>query len=174
MTSSTTRTRRRRYFLPIALAAVGVLGIGAAVTTAAWTDQVWFAAEAKAADFNLQGSLLEAGPFDEYESQGTALAIPISTSNFGDLVPSDTARTLDVYVKNAGTVDATLSLTSSGTGALFTTAGSTVTVSAIASDTDLAPGEVTKVTITLTPGQMPAALENTSGTVLVTVTGSTD
>ena len=46
---------KRRKVTKFALAAVAVLGVSAAATSAAWSDNVFFGAEAAAADFELQG-----------------------------------------------------------------------------------------------------------------------
>jgi len=46
---------KRRKVTKFALAGVAVLGVGAAATSAAWSDNVFFGAEAAAADFELQG-----------------------------------------------------------------------------------------------------------------------
>ena len=46
---------RRRKVTKFALAGVAVLGVGAALTSAAWSDNVWFGGSASAADFELEG-----------------------------------------------------------------------------------------------------------------------
>ncbi len=46
---------RKRPTLRLVLAGIAVLGIGAAITTAAWTDDVFFSATATASSFDLQG-----------------------------------------------------------------------------------------------------------------------
>jgi hypothetical protein len=50
-------TGRRRKITKFALAGVAVLGVGAALTSAAWSDNVWFGGNTAAADFELSGSL---------------------------------------------------------------------------------------------------------------------
>ena len=46
---------RRRKVTKFALAGVAVLGVGAALTSAAWSDNVFFGGTTAAADFELQG-----------------------------------------------------------------------------------------------------------------------
>ena len=59
-TPEMTRSRRQDKRRPLAafgLAVLAVGGVGAALTSAAWTDNALFAAPATAATFDLQGSL---------------------------------------------------------------------------------------------------------------------
>ena len=48
---------RRARRVKIGLAGLAVLGIGAALTSAAWTDVVFFDADVTTGNFNLQGAL---------------------------------------------------------------------------------------------------------------------
>lgn len=165
------RRRKRGVFVRFGLATVAVVGIGAAITTAAWTDDVWFNADAQAASFNLQGSTSATGPWSEYDTQAGALVVPIPASNFGSLIPGET-RTLVVHVKNASTVQATnLTATATGNGTLFG-AGTTAAATVAVADATLAVDQVTAVTVTLKTGELPASFQGTTGTVLVKVNGS--
>ncbi|BDV32065.1 hypothetical protein [Microbacterium terricola] len=166
----TDRKDRRNTIIRISIAGLAVFGIGAAITTAAWTDQVWFAAEADVASLDLKGSTTATGPWDDYATEGDALTIPVSASDFGALQPNRTYE-MEVYVKNADTADATLTVDADLTGAIAD-AGSTITVDAVAAETALATDDVTAVTITLTTGDIPATLQGATGTALVTVTGT--
>lgn len=166
------KNRKAGFWTRIGVAGVAALGIGAAITTAAWTDQVFFSAEGQAAGFNLQGSTTASGPWGEYETVGDALVIPLDSSNFENLIPNEATRTLDVYVLNDSTVDADITVSTSGQGALFA-AGSTVTTSAVASVTTIPAGEVATITVSVTPGDLPDSFQNALGTILVTVDGST-
>ncbi|MFV0286683.1 MAG: hypothetical protein ACK5IM_09925 [Demequina sp.] len=140
------RRRSRRDKVKLVLAGVAVAGIGAAVTTAAWTDDVWFSAEAQAAEFDLQGRVvgtndwLDIGVDDTVEdsSDDTVIVIPDDAWLSGGvpvdlttLVPGDTA-TASLEVCNAGSTDISLAAADSTlTGAMFTGADpATVTLSA--------------------------------------------
>src|SRR5690606_40575280 len=59
------RKGKRRPIIAFALAALAVGGIGAAATSAAWTDNVFFSAQAESATFNLQGSIDGGGTWQE-------------------------------------------------------------------------------------------------------------
>ncbi|WP_084077779.1 hypothetical protein [Demequina sp. NBRC 110057] len=178
------RTRRDRAKL--ILAGVAVAGIGAAVTTAAWTDDVWFSAEASAADFDLQGRV--AGTNDwldlgvdasvEDDADDTVIAIPATSWLSGgapvdltSLVPGDTA-TVTLELCNAGSTDITLAAAvPQMTGTMFEgSAPATVTASTYTYETaaPLSPadpyvagadcaGEEATFTATLTiPEEWPA------------------
>jgi len=103
------RDRRRRrgvVFLKFGLAGAALLGIAAAATSAAWTDNAWFSASASAATVQLQGSL-DSTPlsWQVANTKGAALEIPAAT--FTNLVPGQTA-TYTVHVKNNGSVAITI------------------------------------------------------------------
>ena len=170
--SSTERNERRSTRTRVALAALGFLGIGAALTTAAWTDQVWFRTDTTAATFNLQGSTSPEDGWDEYATDSEALVIPVDASGFGDVVPHARPLTEQVFVKNASSVPATISLETTTTGDLFA-ADSTVTVTAEADTLTLDPGEYATIDLTLTAGAIPDAYQGATGSILLHVSGTT-
>lgn len=165
------RTDRPRNRSRIALAALATLGIGAAVTTAAWTDQVWFQAPAEAATFNLQARASLSDEWGEYATEGESLIIPIDSSGFGNIVPGAGPLTTEVYVKNASSVDTSIALATVMSGTLFD-AGSTVTVSATPDKTDLAAGEYATIQLTLEAGEIPAHYQGAEGTISLQVSAS--
>lgn len=64
-----TRSRKRKALL----AGGTVLGLGAAVTLAAWTDDVWVSGSFSASTFNVQGAVDSAGiAWQDYDSEGGA------------------------------------------------------------------------------------------------------
>ncbi|UOE43815.1 hypothetical protein [Agromyces larvae] len=91
------QTSRRTRVLKIALAGIAVAGIGAALTTAAWTDDVLFSADATASSFDLQGAANPSGgPCDDsltYGDEGLStpdVAIDITTEGeLGALAPGE-------------------------------------------------------------------------------------
>ncbi|MBT0993141.1 hypothetical protein KIN34_02390 [Cellulomonas sp. DKR-3] len=109
------RRRKRVAALKITLAGGAILAVGAAATSAAWTDQAWFAAPAAGASFELQGRGF-GGEFVDAD-EGDAIAIP--ARELADLVPGD-SRSFEIDVKNAGsvpmTVEAEARWAASGTG----------------------------------------------------------
>ena len=100
--TTTDRDRKRRgvVFLKFGLAGAALLGIAAAATSAAWSDDAWFSASATGATIELQGALDSAPTsWDAADTKTASLAIPEST--FEDLVPGE-VRTYDVHLHNAG------------------------------------------------------------------------
>ena len=53
---------RKRSTLRLVLAGVAIAGVGAAITTAVWTDDVFFSATATASSFDLQGERARRAP----------------------------------------------------------------------------------------------------------------
>lgn len=168
------RKTKRRAVLAFVLAALSVGGIGAAATSAAWTDNVFFSAKSEAASFNLQGSL-DGSTWSESDSQGSIqLAVPATT--LANLVPGET-RTVDLYVKNLGSVGAALASSVSWAASpapTFTTApgvsvdglAATLTPTGGAGDTDQFQLKVT------TDANWAVSNQGKSGTIIVTVTGT--
>ena len=168
-------TKRRRKIAKFALAGVAVLGVGAALTSAAWTDDVFFAADATSGTFDLQGSLDGTTWFDVATVDDTATTpIPIPASAFENLAPND-VRVVTLHLKNAGSVPMTLgTAVVTETGALFDNAGANVavTVGAYGAAT-LAVGDTTTFTVTLTaPNWTNTDFTNLTGDILVAVTGT--
>ena len=154
------RRRRRAAIVKFSLAGAAVLGIGAAATSAVWTDDAWFSASATAVDpdtaIDLRGAFNPAEPgtapaldaFTEADTLGAAVAIPASV--FADLTAGDSVTTT-VWIHNAGTADLQIAEPDVvTTGGLFAPGGATVDLgtapSALAADS--APSPVT-VTIAL-------------------------
>jgi hypothetical protein len=98
------RKRKRGAVIKFSLAGAALLGIAAAATSAAWTDDAWFSASAQGATIELQGSL-DSTPlvWDNADTTGASLVIP----KFDNLVPNET-RTYTVHVKNSGSVGVTV------------------------------------------------------------------
>jgi hypothetical protein len=116
---SATHTNRRRRFgsLRFALAGVAVLGIGAAITTAAWTDDVYFGAQGVASSFDLQGTALGAAADCSTATGWQDIGVPgetdetttidFSTAEFGALAPGEVV-TAELCLRNVGTADGTI------------------------------------------------------------------
>lgn len=107
--------QKRRLATGIALASVTVLGFGAALTTAAWTDDVWFTATADTAAIELYGAVSIAQPalvpasWVDADTEPTAVTIP--TPAFADLAPSET-RAVSIWLWNDSSADLAVSLPS--------------------------------------------------------------
>jgi len=167
--------RRRRTIAKFALAGVAVLGVGAALTSAAWTDDVFFAADATSGTFDLQGSLDGTNWFDVATVDDTATTpIQIPATAFANLAPND-SRVVTLHLQNAGSVPITLGApVVTENGPLFADAGANVgvTVGAYGAGT-LAVGDATTFTVTLTaPDWTNTDFTNLTGDILVAVTGT--
>lgn len=168
-TQNTESKDRRRTGAKIALAALAIGGIGAALTTAAWTDDVWMTSDASAASFELQGSLDGGTTWSDADDESTALVV--DAADLGELVPGET-RTVDVALKNSGSANATLSDAAiTTTGDVFAGANpASATIDPLAG-TELAPGEETDVALTVTtPDDWSDAYQGDTGSIVVTFT----
>lgn len=94
------------------LAGGTVLGIGAAVTLAAWTDDVWVGADFSAGSFTVESSATGAdGSFDNHSSESDALELDFQIGATGNLSPGDAlAAPLVLRIAEGTTYDAVVSL----------------------------------------------------------------
>jgi hypothetical protein len=129
---STTRTAaRRRNTLRIALAGVAIAGIGAAITTAVWTDDVFFSATATASSFDLQNAASPTGPWSDAGVPGDDAVVTITATGLDALSPNTTIN-VPFYLCNVGTTAGTVTAVSTPAigGTLNGAVGLTVTVTA--------------------------------------------
>src|SRR5690349_18019074 len=132
------RKRKRAAITKYSLAGAALLGIGAAVTSAAWTNDAWFSADANAVNpvtaINLQGAFNDAdwltqpasGAFAAADDSSAAVQIPAAV--FADLTAGDSV-TVPVWIKNAGTSDLVIAApVVTPTGGLFAAGGATATL----------------------------------------------
>lgn len=103
--TSDDRRKKRAAVARFVLAGVAVLGIGAAATSAAWTDDAWFSADASAATFEIQGKNFAATPAWVDADAGFAIQVP--ADELANLIPGQT-RTFDIQIRNNGSVPAML------------------------------------------------------------------
>ncbi|MEJ3404863.1 hypothetical protein WDJ51_08965 [Rathayibacter sp. YIM 133350] len=162
------RRKKRRAVVAFSLAAVAVLGIGAAATSAAWTDNVFFSAPASAATFDIKGSFDPALPDAQWKDSNdkTSIQLAVPATTFQNLTPG-TTRTVDLYVKNFGNVATNLVASVAGsTPAVFTNLS--VTLSTVPSS--LAAGATQKITLTVAaPATWDQANVGKSDTYIVTI-----
>ncbi|HCS59944.1 MAG TPA: hypothetical protein DIW46_00885 [Microbacterium sp.] len=161
------RRKKRQPIIAFGLAVLAVGGIGAAATSAAWTDNTWFSAPAAAATFNLDASL-DGKAWSEGTSTTidgvTTLAVEIPAATFANLLPAQT-RTVNLWVRNDSSVDATLGNKVTFKNSTFA-AAPTATVSDLAAK--LTPAGTDQFTLTITtPADWNASNIGKSGTVVV-------
>ena len=176
------RRRNRGAIVKLTLAGFALLGIGAAATSAAWTDDAVFSGAVSSASVSLQASLdgstwKDADTVSGSGASATHVEIPAAT--FQNLIPSPTAgatRAIPVtlYIRNNGNSKLAVVATPTTTGTLF--AGTApLTVSLSQASWTLNPGAAAVSTVlTLTiPADWPATYKNTPGNSLtVTFSGT--
>ncbi|WP_424936300.1 MULTISPECIES: SipW-dependent-type signal peptide-containing protein [Bacteria] len=102
------KTTNRRKILAV-LAGGLVLGVGAAITLAAWNDSEFATGTFTAGNFNLEGSTTAAdGGYDDHATAGAAGALTF-TAPFGNMAPGDVVYApFWVRLDDTTTTDATL------------------------------------------------------------------
>jgi len=118
MTSTTTTTSSRSRRIRAVLAGGLVVGVGAAITLAAWNDSEFASSTFTAGSFDMLGSTDGSAFANHTTGPGATLSF---TSNFDDLSPSSvTAAPFVLHLSAATTTSATVSVNSavgSGTAA---------------------------------------------------------
>ncbi|MGV9192874.1 hypothetical protein ACQ143_00805 [Microbacterium sp. MC2] len=159
------RKDKKRAVIAFGLAALAIGGIGAAATSAAWTDNVFFSAGAEAATFNLQGSI-DGKSWTEGVEEAK---IEIPASELANLLPGET-RTIKLHVKNDSTVGAALTSSVEFAASAFEE-NPTATVE------DLAPTLVNGATdefqlVVKAPADWAATNQGKSATIVVKIAGT--
>lgn len=109
--SSPTRPSQKSRKVKALLAGGLVLGVGAAVTLAAWTDQEWVGGTFNTGTFNVQGST-DGAEYSDHETSGTAADLTVNLAGAANLSPETTIAMPYAMRIGAGTTyDATVTLT---------------------------------------------------------------
>lgn len=175
-----TTPARKRATLKIVLAGVAIVGVGAAVTTAVWTDDVFFGATATASSFDLQHAAAAAGPWSDEGVPGDEAVVTITAAGLDALSPSTTIN-VPFYLCNVGTTAGTVTdITTPVVGdPLATAAGAeltvTVTTPLIGAALPSDPTCATPIAGTLqvvTTADFPGTAQGLSGDITFTVTGT--
>jgi predicted ribosomally synthesized peptide with SipW-like signal peptide len=165
---------RRARRVKVGLAALAVLGVGAALTSAAWTDVVFFDADVTTGNFNLQGAI----PADQAAPSpvgATWLESDDETAielHFDEIqIAADDSVTLTGYVRNDPASTWTADLTSITVDETALPAGVTATVAYTdpLPTTGLAPGDVATFELVVTADG--TVLEDTAGSLIVEANG---
>jgi len=168
------KKRKRGAILKFSLAGGALLGIAAAATSAAWTDNAWFTATATGATFELQGLNFASTPsYEDADADGTTAAIVIPDEKLKNLVPGST-RTFTLNIKNAGTVDQTIAKNyewRSASPANDFAAAPTVAITG--TPNDLHAGTNADITVTVTtPSDWSSANQSKSESLAIVFTGT--
>jgi len=165
------KRRRRAAIVRFGLAGVAVLGVGAAATSAAWTDDAWFAGSASAVEkVELQASVDGGQTWYDADAEGDAVSIPADAF---DNLNQGADETIALQLKNASTVPLTLGqgvLTTGG--ALFEgTAPASATIHDPSSFTLDAGATDTVILQVTTPADWPESYQGATGTLTLQFTG---
>ncbi|WP_421742120.1 hypothetical protein [Cellulomonas sp.] len=170
------RRRRKGAAVRFGLAGLALLGIGAAATSANWTNDAWFNAASSSASVLLDGSVASAtGPWVAADTDATGIAL--SSTAFSLLVPGQT-RTVTYWVKNSSSTCLNVpapTVTKAEPLAGVTANDASVTLSTTAIG-NMAAGTVQAITVTVTtPTTWTTTHQNqTSATALkIAYTGTT-
>ncbi|MET0788724.1 MAG: hypothetical protein ABWY33_05715 [Cellulomonas sp.] len=143
------KRRKRAAVIKFTFAGAALLGIGAAATSAAWTDDAWFSAAATTPTIQLQGGTGSPVVWADADTSATAIVIPASA--FLNLEPG-VARSYTVNLKNISSVALTVPApTVTSTGAIFTGTNPAVVTTTGAPGTLAASTGTATVTVTVTP-----------------------
>ena len=172
-TTSPERRKRRRTAVRLGIAGLALLGIGAAATSAAWTDDAWFNASAGSATIELQGSL-DGQTWSDADNAAAQITIPAST--FADLGQGD-SKTVDIQIKNDSTVAVDVAEAVDATGAIFESSQAPLndpaTVSTNFTAGSLAAGATETITVTVTtPNSWSDDYQGKTGAITLTYTGT--
>lgn len=162
MNNSTTERRRKSpVIIKLALAGVAVLGVGAALTSAAWTDNALFSASADSATVELQGRLADAETWVDADTD--ALAVQVGADELSDLVPGEERR-FEIELRNSGSIPLMVGApTIAATGDVFTGTGPATVSTSWAGD-EVAAAGTQKVTVTVkTPADWAATYQGKTG-----------
>lgn len=187
------RRRRIANVVKIALASGALLGMGAAATSAAWTDQANFAATASSSTVGLQGSLNGTTWFDANTASTSTgvtadLAISVPAATFAGLVPnpnntSQVTKSVTLYLRSTGSAATVVTTACTPGGDLFSGAtplivtfdAAATTATSCAKTLTFAAGDTTAQTTALkvtVPAAWPQTYAGKSGSLVVTFTGT--
>lgn len=169
---------RRRKFTKFALSGVAVLGVGAALTSAAWTDDVFFGGSAESGAIDLDGSTDNVAFYDG-DVQGN---VDLVIADF--VIGPNSIVTKRVWVQNNGDLPLKLAtVEATGSGDLFPDiiadpSAEPATVTAVSLDADgiLNSGQKAAIDVTVSgdPNWTGSEMQGEVGTIVVHVQGTTD
>ena len=165
---------KRRKVTKFALAGIAVFGVTAAATSAAWSDNVFFGAEAAAADFELQGYNPANGQWFDADDAGARIVLP---AGILDEVGPGIEDTYTLYVRNNGDLPIYLNdkPTAGTTGLLFAGVdGATVTFGSFSDNVLENRGDQATFTVIVTgdPDWVNSDYQGLGGSIVISVVGS--
>lgn len=101
MTNTTSKRKLNSKAARLSLAAIAIVGVGAAVTTAAWTDSSFLQQHASSSSFNIQASNDGVNFLESADAANPELAISPDADFAENFKPNET-RATNIWVKNTG------------------------------------------------------------------------
>ncbi|MDM7830492.1 hypothetical protein [Cellulomonas edaphi] len=171
-TDTDRKKRKRGAIIKLSLAGAALLGIGAAATSAYWTNDAWFSATATGATIDLQGENFAATPaFVSADDSASSIVIP--AAQLQNLVQGE-KRTFTLKIKNVSSVPLDIATTSAWVAAGASDFTTAPTVAFTGAPTSLAANSAaTTVTVTVTtPTTWASTNQGKSQAVRITFTGT--
>ncbi|MDX2356182.1 SipW-dependent-type signal peptide-containing protein [Dietzia sp. PP-33] len=164
------RLRKRKAVL----AGGVVLGLGATMTLAAWTDDVWVSGSFSAGKFNVQGSVDAGATWNEYNTSGSAgtlpFTVPVTAMSPGDSVFAPLHLRVD---PSANSYNAAITVPTAPTGPAVVNTANTAFFGALRVTLyNVAPGSCTSggtASATALSGFNNVALGTTTTSTLITL-----
>ena len=165
---------KRRKVTKFALAGVAVFGVTAAATSAAWSDNVFFGAQAEAAEFELEGRNPTTGLWEKADGATAQIVLP---TGILDQVGPGIADSYPLRIRNNGDLPIYLNQTPIGLtdGALFLGADkATVTFGSFSDRVLENRGDEATFTVIVTgdPDWVGSDYQGLDGTIVISVVGS--
>ena len=165
---------KRRKVTKFALAGIAVFGVTAAATSAAWSDNVYFGADAAAADFELQGYNPANGQWFDADNGTAQIVLP---AGILDDVGPGISDSYTLNIRNNGDLPIYLNAIPVGitSGLLFTGADkATVTFGSFSDNVLENRGDQATFTVIVTgdPDWVNSDYQGLGGSIVISVVGS--
>lgn len=166
---NTTRSRKPGMILKFGVASLAILGLGGAMTAAAWQDTITYSADAKAHTFDLRANY-SGSPGWIGGGQGQT-QVPLPASAFDGLKSGET-REFSVALRNFSTIPASVVLSLDSTGPLFDGGWATVSVNKSNFTLPADPNGYTTIKITVQAGDWNPGQGGYTGSITLTAVGT--
>lgn len=164
---------RRRKISKFALAGIAVLGVGGALTSAAWSDNVFFGGSASAAPFELQGLDPATNNWFDADTEGARIVLPAGSL---DGIGPGISDSVTLTVRNAGELPIYLEDpdTVSAIGALFDEPAADISYGPYSDDVLEENGDSATFVVTVTGNEdwTGTDYQGATGTLVIQIQGS--
>lgn len=166
---NTKRSRKPATLIKFGIASLAILGLGGAITAAAWQDTITFEAQADAASFDL---VAKYSGMDSWRGTGVGdTTITIPAEKFAGMWSGET-REINLAVKNIGTVAADIEVKTTVGGDLFDASKGKAEVTVKDAPSRLAPEGYDVFTLSITAPEWNAGQGGYQGEVTLEIVGT--